>query len=226
MDALKELAKLRGFEHVDEIIKTLTIGRVDCNVTLDKILNSPVLPPLSYTNDCLRFITIMRYWRGVHVLKECAKAYRKVIRRDLWERNEFWWGVQELLYRDKASYRTINAYLRRLRRNYRGIMRVRSRIAKSLNDWVLPPNLKLIVGLLPHRMAERVVLRTLSVLVSKSDYFERFGISTLDLAFEMFEKIYKIALMDLTPRDKFERINRFVDGYITFLEMTLPSVCR
>ena len=77
MDVIIEISKLRNFKHPEEIIKTLNIGNCKCDIKLEDVLNKPVLPPLSYTNDCLRFITLIRHQNGIHVAKECAKAYRR-----------------------------------------------------------------------------------------------------------------------------------------------------
>ena len=211
-DVIKMFVK--RFEDANEIIKTLKMGNVKCTIGIDKILKSPILPPLSYTNDYLRFLAILRYWRGNYIVKECARAYRKIIRMNLEERNKFWWSVQELLYREKASPKVINAYLRRLKRNYKKIIRTRRRIARRFTDWLLPMHTELIVGLLPPRIAMRIITRTMKALTLRSDYLEKLGVSIQDVAFEIFEKIYKISLMDLNPMEKYNVIEVFVESYL------------
>lgn len=224
MDSIIEISKLVGFEHPNEIIKTLEMGNVECHLDVGTILNSPVLPPLSYTNDCMRFITLLRYWRGKDVAKDCARAYRKIIRRNLKEREEFWWSLQELLYRAKADANVIKSFLRRVRRDYRRITRSRENIANITAAWILPPYVELFSGLLPPRMAVRVVRFAIDSLIQKSDYFARFNVSVFDLVFKLFDRLYRIALTDLTPKDKFRRMIDFVKMFVGIVEISL--ICR
>ncbi len=221
MDSIIEISLKVGFKHPEEIVKTLGIGNVRCDVDVDSILNSPLLPPLSYTDDCMRFITLLRYWKGKYVAKECAKAYRKVIRGSLKEKEEFWWSLQELLYRVKADVRVIRRYFRRLKRNYRRILKSREKIEKIIAVWVLPPYIELFAGLLPPRDAIRVVKFAIDSLIQKSDYFARFNVSVFDLVFKLFDGLYKIVLTDSLPRDKFRMMIDFVRFYIGMVEMSL-----
>ncbi len=221
MDSIIEISSRVGFKRPEEIVKTLRIGNVKCDVDVDSIIDSPVLPPLSYNDDCMRFITLLRYWKGKYVAKECAKAYRRVIRRSLKEREEFWWSLQELLYRAKADVRIIRRYFRRLKRNYRRIMKSRKKIEEVTAAWILPPYVELFSGLLPPRAAIRVVKFAIDSLIQKSDYFARFNVSVFDLIFKLFEGLYKLALTDLLPMDKFRTMIDFVRFYIGMVEMTL-----
>ncbi len=221
MDSIFEISKLVGFEHPEEIVKTLEIIREKCESDLDNVLKSPVLPPLSYTNDCMRFVTLIRYWRGKEIAKECAKAYRVV--RDPKGRDEFWWSVQELFYRAKADSEVVRKFLRRIRREYRKVMRARKRIEDIIEDWVLPPYVELFSGLLPPRKAVRVVKFALDSLIEKSDHFSRFNVSVFDLAFKLFEFLYRIALANMTPKEKFEKMVEFVKFFLGIVEISLVS---
>ncbi len=221
MDSVFELSRRVGFDHPEEIVKTLRMGKVTCDVDVGGLVGSPALPPLSYTDDCMRFLAILRYWRGKFVAKECARAYRRIIRRDAREREEFWWSVQELLYRAKAGIGVVRKYLRRFRREYEKIMRARKRIEEITSVWILPPYVGLISGLLPPRMATRIVRFAIDSLIQKSDYFARFGVSTFDLVFGMFESLYRIALKDIPPREKLEEMENFVRFYLGVVEIAL-----
>jgi len=221
MDSIIEISARVGFKHPEEIIKTLRIGNVGCDVEVDRILKSPVLPPLSYTDDCMRFITLLKYWKGKYVAKECAKAYRRVIRRSLKEKEEFWWCIQELLYRVKADVRVIRRYLRRLKRNYRRILKSRERIEEITAVWILPPYIEIFAGLLPPRVAVRVVKFAIDSLIQKSDYFARFNVSIFDLVFKLFDGLYKIALTNSLPKDKLRMMIDFVRFYIGMVEISL-----
>lgn len=221
MDSIIEISKLVGFDSPDEIIKTLKIVGGRC-VDLNTILNSPILPPLSYTDDCMRFVALLRYWRGKEIAKECAKAYRVV--KGCREKEEFWWGVQELLYRMKVKASVINRYLRRLRRRYRSVLRARRRIERIISDWILPPYVELFSGLLPPMKGVRLVGHAVDSVLKKSGQLSRFGISTFDVIHDLFERLYVLLLKDESPKSLFENAVKFVDVYLGLLEMSL--VCR
>jgi len=221
MDSIVEISRLVGFEFPEEIIKTLQIKGAVCDKDVEKILNSPVLPPLSYTDDCMRFITLLRYWRGKEIAKECAKAYRKIKGRR--KEEEFWWSIQELLYRAKADSRVIKRYLRRLKRDRKRIERVKRKIAEMISVWILPPYVEMLSGILPPKRALKVVRYALDVLLEKSGYFSRFGISTFDVVYGLFEWIYRLSLSEESPKALEEKLLRFVDFYIGVMEISLVS---
>ena len=221
MDSIIEISRLVGFEYPNEIIKTLMMKGATCDKDIDDVLRSPVLPPLSYTDDCMRFITLLRYWRGKEIAKECAKAYRKV--KNSRETDEFWWSVQELLYRAKAEKEVIRRYLRRFRKSKNKIDRWRKRLAEKISVWILPPYIELLAGILPPRMAFRIVRRALKVLASKSDHFSRLGVSTFDLAYDLFERIYSLSLCNEPPKIVEENVMKFLDFYIGIVELSLMS---
>ena len=221
MDAIIEVSRRREFKYPEEIIKTLNIGNCKCDLKLEDVLKQPALPPLSYTNDCLRFVTLLKHRSGIYVTKECAKAYRKVIRRCLKEREDFWWGLQELLYRVKADIKVVRRYLRRFRRNYRKILSAKRKIEYISMIWTLPPYTELFAGLLPPRYAVKVIKFAIDSLIQKSGYFARFNVSVFELAFELFKGMYKIALMDLVPKDMFKMMMDFVKFYIGSVEILL-----
>jgi len=221
MDAIIELSRQMGFRYPEEIIKTLNIGNCKCDFDFEKILNLPPLPPLSYTNDCLRFVALLKHCNGIHIARECARAYRKIIRGSLKEKEDFWWGLQELLYKVKADIKVIRRYLRRLKKDYRKIMKAKSRIEKITTAWILPPYVDLFAGLLPPRLAVKAIKFAIECLVQKSGYFARFNVSVFELAFELFNGMYKIALTNLVPRDKFKMMIDFTKFYIGSIEILL-----
>ncbi len=169
----------------------------------------------------MRFLALIRYWRGKEIAKECAKAYRVV--KDPREKGEFWWSVQELFYRVKADPEVVRKFLRRLRREHRKVMRAKKKIGDIVEDWVLPPYVELFSGLLPPRMGVKVVRLALDSLIEKSDHFSRFNVSAFDLAFKLFESLYTIALANLTPREKFERMVEFIRFFLGIVEISLIS---
>ncbi len=220
MDSIIEISKLVGFDRPEEIIRTLRIVGGRCQ-DLESILNSPVLPPLSYTDDCMRFIALLRYWRGKEVAKDCARAYR-VIEGDR-EKEDFWWSVQELLYRMKVDAKIIRRYLRRLRRRHRSVSRARKRIERIISVWILPPYVELFSGLLPPMKAVRLVRYAIDSVLKKSGHLSRFGISTFDVVYDIFERLYFLILQDRTPKGLFDEAMRFVDMYLGLLEISLMS---
>ncbi len=219
MDSIFEISRLVGFEFPEEIVKTLRIKGSKCDKEVEEILSSPVLPPLSYTNDCMRFVTLLRYWRGKDIAKECAKAYRRV--KGKRDEEEFWWGVQELLYRAKADCRVIRRYLRRVRRMWRKIKKSRERINEIASVWILPPYVELLAGLLPPKSALRVVKRGVDVLLDKSGHFARFGVSTFDLIYGLFEGLYRLSLSYKTPKEIEKTLIEFIDFYVGMVEISL-----